>query len=127
MKGIGLYYPAKIMKIYISSVLLLFLLCCQVNVSAQNAKCSKVSKAFQLLTDNFSKGIRVYQARHVRVCCPDSQGIPKYKFWGQDRNILFIVKVTGIECYESNSGTFIISVEVLDKWRNWVAVNCRKS
>lgn len=93
---------------------------------AQNNKCSKGFLYFSKIENSYQKGISMYPAKKVRITA-DTLGMPIYRIKKRNKEISYLNDFTKIVCPENSSGTYILTIEILQKWKNWFAENCNKS
>jgi len=86
--------------------------------------CNKAYNILDTLTSNFNKGEYMYPPKKSKTYLT-KEGETKNKIYRQNKSIKYLIETTKIKCEESTSGWFILELENLNKWREWLDKNCQ--
>lgn len=116
---------ANLFSVATMTIFLLFQISSVKTDVVENNNCSKGFAYFSKIKALYKKGVVMYAARKVKITS-DSLGNPVYKIRKRNKEISYLNGLTKIICTENKSGTYFLTIEILQKWENWFLENCDK-
>jgi hypothetical protein len=108
-------------------VMIFFMICEEIDGKTTNVPTSKCSKGFRYYTQiktNYDKHLFMYPAKKVKATY-DDKGDPVYVIKKRNKEILYLNDLTKISCNEAKDGTYIVTIDILEKWEKWLTENCK--